>query len=130
MNNMSIYAVKLYKLNGMQWVFDDPTNNIYREAFVAGADTLIDKIIARDHNLDEVKNKEFVLTFSLIDFPGSTIIERLSQKAAMSYGANELVESGSWWHSDPEDQLLWLCPTLSVYADDEVDTLFFQIKTN
>jgi len=29
MNNMSIYAVKLYKLNGIQWVFDDPTNNIY-----------------------------------------------------------------------------------------------------
>ena len=130
MNNMSIYAVKLYKLNGMQWVFDDPHNEIYREAFVAGADTLIDKIISRDYNLEEVNDKEFILTFSLIDFPGSTIIERLSNEAARKMGANDISEYGSWWFSDPEDQLLWLCPTLSVYANDEVDTLFFQIKSN
>ena len=130
MNNMSIYAVKLYKLNGIQWVFDDPTNNIYREAFVAGADTLIDKIIARDHNLNNVNGKVFILTFSLTDFPESTIIERLSEEAAKKMGANDITETGSWWWSDPEDQLLWLCPTLNVYADDDVDTLFFSIKTN
>jgi len=37
----SIFVIKPYKWEGM-WVFDDPTVELVREPFVAGADKIID----------------------------------------------------------------------------------------
>ena len=40
-----INVIKPYKYHG-QWVFDDPSVDLEREAFVAGADTLLDMRMA------------------------------------------------------------------------------------
>ena len=74
---MSIYAVYLYKLYGMQWVFDDPSKKIVAEAFVSGADTLIDKIINEKYGPPDINNweKGYIMRFSSSDFPGSYSIE-------------------------------------------------------
>ena len=107
---MSIYSVKLYKLNGLQWVFDDPAKDIYREAFVAGADTLIDKIIGKYD-----KDANYTLQFSTKDFPGSIMIDLIENPIEWDE-VPEITDTGSWWVTAQEKpHVLWLCDTLDEY---------------
>ena len=53
--NMSIHAVKLYLLYGVQWVFDDPTKEIWAEAFISGADGVIDDLIKKKFKKQQLK---------------------------------------------------------------------------
>jgi len=109
---MSIYSVKLYKLNDLQWVFDDPAKDIYREAFVAGADTLIDKIIG-----EYDKNLSYTLQFSTKDFPGSIMLN-LVDSTINNPRISEVTDTGSWWESAQEEpHMLWLCDTLDEYIE-------------
>lgn len=109
---MSIYSVKLYKLNGLQWVFDDPAKDIYREAFVAGADTLIDKIIGKYD-----KDTNYTLQFSTKDFPGSIMINLIEDPKEWDE-VPEITDTGSWWVTAQEKpHVLWLCDTLDEYIE-------------
>ena len=109
---MSIYSVKLYKLNELQWVFDDPAKNIYREAFVSGADTLIDKIIG-----EYDKNANYTLQFSTKDFPGSIMINLIENPMEWDE-VPEITDTGSWWVTAQEEpHVLWLCDTLDEYIE-------------
>ena len=126
---MSIYSVKLYKLNELQWVFDDPDKNIYREAFVAGADTLIDKIIGKYD-----KDLSYTLQFSTKDFPGSIMIN-LVDSTIDNPRISEVTDTGSWWETaQDEPHMLWLCDTLDEYIEynedgsHKDDTLFISIN--
>ena len=119
---MTINAVKLYKLNNIQWVFDDPGKNIYAEAFVAGADTLVD-IILGEQKLDP--NGELVLLFSDMPFPapsGEMYKLTLENHKNESLGPNE----GTFY--DYLDHPLWLCPTLSDYYDKPPRAIYVHIK--
>ena len=62
----SIYAIKPYKWEGL-WVFDDAATGLKREAFVAGADTMIDTATARKGI--KKPNSGFLLLFSSTPFP-------------------------------------------------------------
>jgi hypothetical protein len=63
MNAINIIAP--YKWHGM-WVFDDPHVGLVQEPFVAGADTMIDRVVA------DIPDAEhgFTLIFSSTPFPG------------------------------------------------------------
>src|SRR5260370_36404356 len=63
MNAINIIAP--YKHHGM-WVFDDPRVGLVQEPFVAGADTMIDRVVA------ELPDAEhgFTMIFSSTPFPG------------------------------------------------------------
>ena len=130
---MSIYAVHLYKLYGQQWAFDDVANNIVAEAFIAGADRLLDHWIP-----DYDHNNTYILQFSEEDFPGSKVIEKADKTYLRKQNeqdpahAVEIVEEGSYWASndlpsDKNQDILWLCPTLGVYFDDNVKLLYYNI---
>lgn len=118
---MSIYSVRLYKLHGIQWVFDDPPKGIYREAFVGGASDLLDEIVKL--YFPDKKDNEFVLNFSSTYFPNSYSLTR-----------TEMFEddSSEWilYNSDvlrTQGNTIWLCPTLKQYYDDE-KYLYFNIN--
>src|SRR5438552_16310730 len=57
-----------YKYEGT-WVFDDPTVGLVREPFVAGINTMIDRLVAPIPNAE----KGFRLVFSPTPFPGYTV---------------------------------------------------------
>ena len=65
MNN-SIFVLKPYRFNGT-WVFDDEATGLVREAFVGGADTILDVATAEIPHAD----RGFTLIFSATHFPGA-----------------------------------------------------------
>lgn len=118
---MSIYSVRLYKLNGIQWVFDDPTKGIYREAFVGGASDLIDDIV-KLYFPDRTDN-EFVLNFSSTYFPNSYSLSRVEMFDDDS--SDWILTSNNVLRT--QGNTIWLCPTLKQYYDEE-EYLYFNIK--
>jgi hypothetical protein len=61
----SINIISPYKYSG-QWVFDDASVGLIREAFVAGADDLIGMLTSTK----DIENPGFNLLFSDQPFPG------------------------------------------------------------
>ena len=57
-----------YKYEGL-WVFDDPATGLVREPFVAGIDTMIDRLVAAIPGAAQ----GFRLLFSASPFPGCTV---------------------------------------------------------
>ena len=129
--NMSIKSVKLYKLHGVQWVFDDPAKEIYQEAFVNGADELLDEIVGKYD-----PNNNYTLQFSTKDFPNADFLEFLPSAGVEKYSKdthdpNELIlDTGSYWvHTNgKEEKLVWLCDTLDEYIGIDDKLLFFNVK--
>ena len=121
---MSIHSVKLYKVNNLTWVFDDPSKNIVAEAFVAGADTMLDMITGGyDPGL------KYTLQFSTKDYPGAKMLTYISEQDAMNdKRIPELTDTGTWWISESDDHVMWLCDTLDEYVDPDDTELYFSVN--
>ena len=112
MNAINIIAP--YKWHGM-WVFDDPHVGLVQEPFVAGADTMIDRVVA------DIPDAEhgFTLIFSSTPFPGHQY--RLDWRRAG--------DGGNWYYADQLDMEGWLCPALLRYFPDAPKQLYVQTKS-
>jgi hypothetical protein len=91
-----------YRFEGM-WVFDDPAVGLSREPFVAGIDTMIDRLVASIPNAE----KGFRLIFSPTPFPRYT--------AKLEWRREE--HGGNWYFSPQFGIEGWLCPALFKYFD-------------
>ncbi len=111
MNEINVIAP--YKYLGM-WVFDDPRVGLVQEPFVAGADTIIDRMVSDTPNADS----GFAMVFSGKPFPGH-------QYHLEWCGPDG---SGNLYYSADLDLKGWLCPALLRYFDDPPKELFVQIK--
>src|SRR5215210_3472556 len=96
----SLMVIAPYKHEGM-WVFDDPSVGRKKEPFIAGIDTMIDKMTAQIPNAQ----KGFRAVFSASAFPGYT--EKLEWRREES--------GGNWYYSDHYKMEGWLCPALFKY---------------
>ena len=99
----SLMVIAPYKHEGM-WVFDDPSVGLKKEPFIAGIDTMIDKMTAQIPNAQT----GFRAVFSASAFPGST--EKLEWRREES--------GGNWYYSDHYKMEGWLCPALFKYFPD------------
>lgn len=96
----SLLLIVPYKYQDM-WVFDDAAVGLTREPFIAGIDTLIDKVTA---DIPDAAGG-FRAIFSAAPFPGAEF--KLEWRRA---------ESGGNWYFSPEfQQEGWLCPALLKY---------------
>jgi hypothetical protein len=98
----AIGVIAPYKYEGI-WVFDDPAVGLVREPFVAGIDTMIDKLVASIPAAEH----GFRLLFSATPFPGYTV--KLDWRRE-EYG-------GNWYYSPDFDMEGWLCPALFKYFE-------------
>jgi hypothetical protein len=89
-----------YKYEGM-WVFDDPAVGLTREPFVAGIDTMIDRLVADIPNAQQ----GFRAIFSASPFP--------SYDAKLEWRRGD--SGGNWYYSDKYQMEGWLCPALFKY---------------
>ena len=107
MNFLGVIAP--YKYEGM-WVFDDEKVGLFREPFVCGIETMIDKLVVGIPNAD----KGFRLIFSATPFPGYTVslVRRREE-----FG-------GIWYYAPQFDMEGWLCPALFKYFDEAPRQLF------
>src|SRR5436309_8993747 len=89
-----------YKYQGT-WVFDDQAVGLFREPFIAGIDTMIDKAVAGIPNAD----RGFRAVFSASPFPGADL--KLEWRRGES--------GGNWYYSDRFMMEGWVCPALLKY---------------
>ena len=98
----AIVAIHPYKHEGL-WVFDDDRVGLVKEPFVAGADTIIDRMVA---NIPDAASG-FTLVFSANPFPGhQAVFEWLREESG-----------GNWYYSPDLDLEGWLCPALFEYFE-------------
>jgi hypothetical protein len=112
MNTINVIAP--YKHLGM-WVFDDPRVGLVQEPFIAGADTMIDRVVA---DIPDAENG-FTMIFSATLFPGHQY--RLDWQ-------REDTDGGNWYRSEELNMEGWLCPALQLYFTEAPKQLYVQIK--
>jgi hypothetical protein len=96
-------------------VFDDPRVGLNQEPFVAGADAMIDRVVA------DIPNAEhgFTLIFAASPFPG--------QQYKLDWVRDD-EDGGNWYRSADLDMEGWLCPALFRYFDHAPKQLYVQVK--
>ena len=110
----AINLIAPYKHHGM-WVFDDPRAGLVQEPFVAGADTMIDRVVA---DIPDAANG-FVLILSATPFPDYQY--RLDWR--------RLENGGNWYCSEQLGMEGWLCPALLRYFSHAPKELYVQVKS-
>jgi len=110
----SINVISPYKFNG-QWVFDDEERGLLREAFIAGSDDIIDKMV----RAKDIRNAEkgFLIIFSGGEFPGYEKVMEWDQSA---FDGN--------WYKDEEGDFGWLCPALMKYFTEVPEKIYVEVK--
>lgn len=111
MNEINI--ISPYQYHG-QWVFDDPDKGLEKEAFVAGADDIIDSAV---QDIPEAE-KGFNLIFSRHPFPGHQL----------KFDRQEPEAGGYWYYNEALNMKGWLCPALFKYFDKAPEHLYVQFK--
>ena len=114
MNQINVIAP--YKYMNEIWVFDDPSRGLVQEAFVGGADTILDLLTAQITGAQT----GFTLIFSSADFPGSQ--HRLEWRRPDM--------SGNTYYSPDLQMEGWLCPALLRYFDAPPAEIFVQVKAS
>lgn len=109
----SILVIHPYKYEGT-WVFDDARVGLVREPFVAGADTIIDRMVEGIPHAA----KGVTILFSAARFPGCQ---------------HELVwrreeAEGNWYFAPDYGMEGWLCPSLFKYFEVAPDRIYVQVK--
>jgi len=97
-----------------QWVFDDPAVGLRREAFVAGADTMLDRMTV---DIPFAGNGVLMI-FSASDFPG----------ADHKFTRVREEQGGNWYHSEEYGADGWLCPALFKYFDTAPAELYVKVS--
>jgi hypothetical protein len=104
----AINVIFAYK-RGNQWMFDDSTKGLEREAFVAGSDTILE---TQAHGADTI-----TLLFSDGEFPDAHKFTR---------GAHQ--GTGDWYSCKSLGTKGWLCPALLKYFPVAPKYLFVQFR--
>lgn len=107
-----INVIKPYRY-GPGWVFDDAEKGLTREAFVAGADSVMDLFADELGGVDT-----FYLTFSAKNFPSHQY--RFDWVGEMNAG-------NLYRHADT-GLTGWLCPALYKYFDETPASIYVSIK--
>ncbi|HLJ93813.1 MAG TPA: DUF6717 family protein [Gemmataceae bacterium] len=109
----SIMVIHPYKKDGT-WVFDDLRVGLHQEPFVAGADTVLDRLVEGLPRADQ----GFTLLFSAQPFPGYQAVFEWRRE---EYG-------GSWYFSPVLQMEGWLCPALVKYFEKAPQRIYAQAK--
>jgi hypothetical protein len=102
-----------YKYQGT-WVFDDEGVGLFREPFIAGIDTMIDKAVANIPNAEQ----GFRAIFSAAPFPGVNF--RLQWRRPES--------GGNWYYNDEFKMEGWLCPALLKYFPTPPPEIYVKVE--
>lgn len=105
----ALFTIFPYKKNN-QWMFDDESRGILMEPFVAGADTLLEKLSGG--------RVEITAIFSTTEFKGwQVVLDKVDGD-----------ENGTDFHCPQYNHDLWLCPALWAYIQPSPEKIYVQIK--
>jgi hypothetical protein len=109
-----INVIKIYKYHGI-WVFDDESTGLDHEAFVSGADAIIDKMVEHIPDADN----GFMCIFSGKPFPTA------NYQLQLTIRGNE--ETGNWYTCKALGIDGWLCGALYKYFEVEPESIYIQV---
>lgn len=112
-NLNALLVIFPYKYQGT-WVFDDDRRGLFREPFIAGIDTMIDKATVNIPNAD----KGFRAIFSAAAFPGADWKLQWRREEA----------GGNWYYSDQFKMEGWLCPALLKYFPKAPTEIYVKVE--
>lgn len=127
----AINTIYPYREHGVSWVFDDAQKDLYREAFVSGADDIIDILVRR---LNGKPDKGFKLTFAENEFPSYDVrlVWSKSESSGNTYVVTEL-RGKKGTLVDMVDLGLaiegWLCPALLRYFDKPPKSIYARVQS-
>ena len=99
-----------------QWMFDDPATGLVREPFVAGIDTMLDRLSEQAGVEDPTKGVKIV--FSQHAFPGAMKLEWTRGEGG-----------GNWYKCpDMDDMEGWLCPALHQYFEQAPRAIYWKLE--
>lgn len=108
----AINVIHPYKDAG-QWVFDDPSRELKKEALVSGADTLLDVLT--------ISGVSCSVVFSEKPFPTSQeVLENISPEVDG--------QEGTFYYHQKSGIKAWLCPALLKYFSTPPTQIHFQIN--
>ena len=116
-NNNSIFVIHPYKRDGI-WAFDDAQKGLVREAFVAGADDLLELAAKRVGIPSADFGRGITVLFSANPFPGTQVSVKRTREE----------HGGTWYHSPDFGFEGWLCPALFRYFETAPEAIHFQVK--
>lgn len=109
----SIHVIAPYKYEGT-WVFDDARVGLIREAFVSGADLILDRLTAP---IPDAENG-FRLLFSATPFPGYALkVEWVREEY-----------DGNWYRAAEFELEGWLCPALYLYYEQAPKEIYIKAE--
>jgi hypothetical protein len=109
----SLFVIAPYKDHDM-WVFDDPAVGLSREPFIAGIDTMIDRMVAEIPHAQQ----GFRAVFSAAPFPGAEY--KLDWRRSES--------GGNWYYNDRFKMEGWLCPALFKYFPSAPREIYVKVE--
>jgi len=108
-----INVISPYRWEDM-WVFDDPSRELDKEAFVCGTGAILDFLT---QDIADATNG-FNLIFSKDLFPG---VQHRFRRVGQ--------ELGGWWYEHPEYLFAgWLCPALYKYFSEAPEVLYVKVQ--
>jgi hypothetical protein len=110
----SICVIKPYRYEGI-WVFDDESTGLDKEAFVSGADVIIDLMTEHIPNAHD----GFVMIFSGNPFP--------SHEHHLTWQREE--DGGNWYLHEEFGQEGWLCPALFLYFENAPKDIYVKVES-
>lgn len=113
----SIHVIHPYQ-DGGALVFDDPAVELRKEAFIAGADLVL-QLAARLAGADPAR---FTLLFSADPFPGRQAVATWLEPGDFGYGNWYAIELPGLGRHEA-----WLCPALLKYFASPPASIHFQI---
>jgi hypothetical protein len=109
----AINLIRPYRHHGM-WVFDDARVGLVQEPFVAGADSMIDRVVADIPDAE----RGFAMLFSADPFP--------AHQYRLDRGRED--GGGNWYRSEELAMEGWLCPALFRYFDSAPESIYVQVR--
>lgn len=111
----AIMVIYPYKQGGL-WMFDDEKVGLNKEPFIAGADTIIDRVVAMKGLINPEEG--FRLIFSAGEFPGYDIRFDWIREG----------NGGNWYYAEPLQVEGWLCPALFKYFDEAPRQIYVRFE--
>lgn len=121
LDNFGILELFVYKDERFRWVFDDESNHLAQEPFVAGMDEVIDLLTEKfpNHGYDGIKL--FMQEFATAE----TDAIELTHHTACHHPL--LGQSNYYWCKEL-DKKVWLCPNLYKYVTETPQVIMIWAK--
>lgn len=119
MDNFGTLELTVYKNDRNQWVFDDPDVDLVQEAFVAGADEIMDKLT---ENYSESARSGFKLYMrEAIPDDVDGAIECIHSELIN----HDLLGASNYYRCEALSKRIWLCPNLYRYVSNTPQIIWF-----